>query len=106
MNLQDAITFVREHATLHDVKIIRDAFSSRLRQLQFQGAQAFRPNQQVLFVDNGTELPATVIKVSRRFVLICLGDQRHLRCDASFLRKISSSSTSLHGSPLASSFVS
>ena len=88
MSLQETITFLRDHATLEDLKTIREIFSVRLRQVQGQEAQAFRPNDRVLFVDGGVQQPALVLQVSRRFVTVCLGNHRHVRCDASFLKKI------------------
>lgn len=91
MTTQDVITFLRDHATLEDLKTVREVFSWRLRQLQSEGAQQFRPNERVLFSENGVEQPAQVVRVGRRFVVICLGNQRHVRCDASFLKKISPS---------------
>jgi hypothetical protein len=88
MTTQDVIAFLRHQASLEDLKEIREVFSERLRQLQSEGAQAFHLDERVLFVDNGVEHPAQVVRVGRRFVSVCLGNQRHVRCDASFLRKI------------------
>lgn len=96
MTTQDVIAFLRDQASLEDLKEIRNVFSERLRQLQSEGAQEFRLNERVLFVDKGVEQPAKVVRVGRRFVSICLGDQRHVRCDASFLKKISASGTVSH----------
>ncbi len=42
----------------------------------------------VIFVHDGARQPALVLRVNRRTVSICPGDHRHIRCDASFLRKI------------------
>jgi len=93
MTTQEVIAFLRDQASLEDLKAIREVFSGRLRQLQSEGAQEFRLNERVLFVDNGVEQPAQVVRVGRRFVSICLGNQRHVRCDASFLKKIPVSRT-------------
>jgi hypothetical protein len=88
MTSQEVIEFLRDQASLEDLKAIREVFSNRLRQLQSEGAQEFRLDERVLFVDNGVEQPAQVVRIGRRFVSICLGNQRHVRCDASFLKKI------------------
>lgn len=88
MTTQDVIAFLRDQASLEDLKAIREVFAWRLRQLQSRGAQQFRPNEKVWFVEDGVEQPAQVVRVGRRFVVICLGNQRHVRCDASFLKKI------------------
>lgn len=96
MTTQDVIAFLRDQASLEDLKEIRNVFSERLRQLQSEGAQEFRLNERVFFVDKGVEQPAQVVHVGRRFVSICLGDQRHVRCDASFLKKIPASGTVSH----------
>jgi hypothetical protein len=93
MTTQDVIAFLRDQASLEDLKAIREVFSERLRQMQAEGAQQFHPNERVLFVENGVEQPAQVLRVGRRFVAICLGDQRHVRCDASFLKKFPASGT-------------
>jgi len=100
MSRQETIAFLRDDATLEDLQVIREVFSVRLRQLQRQGALVFRPNERVLFIDGNVELPARVLQVSRRFITICLGNQRHVRCDASFLKKISAS-TALPETPHA-----
>ena len=91
MTTQGVIAFLRDQASLEDLKAIREVFAGRLRQLQSEGTQQIRPNEQVLFVEDGVEQPAHVVRVGRRFVSICLGDQRHVRCDASFLKKIPAS---------------
>lgn len=88
MTTQEVIAFLRDQASLEDLKAIREVFSWRLRQLQSQGAQQFHLNERVLFVENGVEQPAQVVRVGRRFMTVCLGNQRHVRCDASFLKKI------------------
>ena len=88
MMTQDVIAFLRDQASLEDLKAIRQVFAWRLRKMQSEGAQQFRPDERVLFVENGVEQPAQVLRVGRRFVAICLGNQRHVRCDASFLKKI------------------
>lgn len=93
MTTQDVIAFLRDQASLEDLKAIREVFAWRLRQMQAEGAQDFRVDERVLFVDNGVEQPAKVVRVGRRFVSICLGNQRHVRCDASFLKKIPVSGT-------------
>jgi len=95
MSRQETIVFIRDHATLEDLQVLREVFSTRLRQLQQQGALAFRPHERVLFVNDGVEQPALVLKVSRRFITVCLGDQRHIRCDAAFLKKIPASLATL-----------
>ena len=94
MSCQETINFIRDHATLEDLREIRDVFSWRLRELQRRGAQVFQPDERVLFVDGDVERPALILRVSRRFITVCLGNQRHVRCDASFLKKILISSTS------------
>ena len=99
MTTQDVIAFLRHQASLEDLKAIREVFSERLRRLQSKGAQEFNLNERVLFVDNGVEQPAQVVRVGRRFVSICLGNQRHVRCDASFLKKIPSSGLLMQGKP-------
>jgi hypothetical protein len=91
MTTQDVIVFLRDQATLEDLKAIREVFSWRLRRLQSEGAKQFRPGEPVLFVEGSVEQPATVVRVGRRFVAICLGNQHHVRCDASFLKKIRAS---------------
>lgn len=102
MTLQDAVVFLRDQATLEDLKTIREVFALRLRQLQRQGAKVFQLNEQVLFVADGVEQLARVVRISRRFVVICLGNQRHVRCDASFLKKIPPSEVTTKGNPTAS----
>lgn len=104
MTAQDVIAFLRDRASLEDLKAIREVFSWRLRQLQSEGAQQFHPNERVLFVENGVEQPAQVVRVGRRFVAVCLGNQRHVRCDASFLKKIPAPGTVIQSSPDGSAF--
>jgi hypothetical protein len=87
MSLQETVLFLREHATLEDLKTIREVFALRLRHLQSQGAQQFWLNERVLFVADGVEQPAQIVRLGRRFIVICLGNQRHVRCDVSFLKK-------------------
>lgn len=99
MTTQDVIAFLRDQASLGDLKVVREVFAWRLRQLQSEGAQQFRPNERVMFVENGVEQPAQVVRVGRRFVSICLGNERHVRCDASFLKKVSTSGIVIQNNP-------
>ena len=99
MTLKDTVTFLREHATLEDLKTIRKVFTLRLRQMQSRAAQQFRPDEPVLFIADGVEQPAHVVRVGRRLVVICLGNQRHVRCDGSFLRKLPAAGATIHRAP-------
>lgn len=104
MTTQDIIAFLRDQASLEDLQAIREVFACRLRQLQSEGAKQFRLNERVLFVEDGVEQPAQVVRPGRRFVVICLGNQRHVRCDASFLKKITASGTVIQSNPAGSPF--
>jgi hypothetical protein len=39
------------------------------------------------------------VRVGRRFVVICLGNQRHVRCDGSFLRKLATTDVTIREAP-------
>ena len=93
IDLAQALAFVQQ-ASFQDLDAVREAFVLRVRHLQREGVGAFSVNERVLFVKNGVKQPALVIAVGRNTVSVCLGDGRHVRCDASFLEKIPSSFTS------------
>jgi hypothetical protein len=42
------------------------------------------------------------VRLGRRFVGVCLGNQRHVRCDASFLKKIPASGSTIQSDPAES----
>ncbi len=95
VDLPEALAFVHQ-SSFQDLDAIRKAFVLRVRHLQREGVRPFALNERVLFVKNGAEQPALVIAVRRNTLSVCLGDGRHIRCDASFLRKIPASPEIAH----------
>ena len=91
--LADVLVFLSNEATFVDLDAVAGAHARRLRLLQHRDVRRFSLHERVLFVENGTGCPATVTRIHRNTLTVCLDDGRHFRCSTSYLRKMSSSST-------------
>ena len=87
--LQDVLDFLTHQASLKDLEAIHNASIRRARRLQEDAVATFHLHEKVLFVKDGVELPAEIVRINRHTLTLCLGEHRpHVRCDASFLRKL------------------